>query len=155
MEKQNLSGTHPLMKTPQYWILKTEPETFSWQDLLTTGWTHWDGVRNYQARNNLKSMAVGDIALIYHSVSSKALVGLAHITQAAYPDPTDEKWVAVRVEPLKPLNHLLTLADMKADEQLSEIALIKQGRLSVVPLCKEAFQHILERTHTTLEAPPE
>jgi predicted RNA-binding protein with PUA-like domain len=142
----------------QYWILKSEPETFSFNDLLKNGWTHWDGVRNYQARNNLKAMQVGDIALFYHSISDKSLVGVCKITQTAYPDPTEEiakgatpKWVAVRVEPIGKLNQPVELQAIKEDPQLSEIALIKQSRLSVIPIKKSEFDYLLKLSQTPLQ----
>lgn len=136
----------------QYWILKSEPEAFSFQELLDKGWTHWDGVRNHQAKNNLKAMQVGDIALFYHSVSEKALVGISKITQTAYPDPTDEKWVAVRVEPVLKLTQPVTLEQIKADPKLTELKLVKQSRLSVVPITQKEFEHLLSLSKTVLQS---
>jgi predicted RNA-binding protein with PUA-like domain len=129
----------------QYWLMKSEPEAYSWQRLLTEGKTLWEGVRNYQARNNLKQMQVNDLALFYHSVSEKAVVGVCKITQTAYPDPTDEtgKWVVVDVIPVETLAVPVTLAAIKATEALAEIALVRQSRLSVVPLTQAEFDLIL------------
>lgn len=134
----------------QYWLMKTEPGTFSYDDLERDGWTHWDGVRNYQARNNLAAMRVGDLALLYHSVSEKAVIGIGKITQAAYPDPTDptEKWIAVRVEPVARLKQPVTLQQVKEEPALSDIPLIKQARLSVMPLPEAAFNLILKLGQT-------
>jgi predicted RNA-binding protein with PUA-like domain len=141
---RNLSTT---LTSPskQYWLMKSEPEAYSWQRLLTEGKTLWEGVRNYQARNNLKQMQVNDLALFYHSVSEKAVVGVCKITQTAYPDPTDEtgKWVVVDVIPVKTLAIPVTLAAIKATEALAEIALVRQSRLSVVPLTQAEFDLIL------------
>jgi len=129
----------------QYWLMKSEPEAYSWQRLLTEGKTLWEGVRNYQARNNLKQMQVNDLALFYHSVSEKAVVGVCKVTQTAYPDPTDEtgKWVVVDVVPVETLATPVTLAAIKATEALTEIALVRQSRLSVVPLTQAEFDLIL------------
>jgi predicted RNA-binding protein with PUA-like domain len=141
---RNLSTT---LTSPskQYWLMKSEPEAYSWQRLLTEGKTLWEGVRNYQARNNLKQMQVNDLALFYHSVSEKAVVGVCKITQTAYPDPTDEtgKWVVVDVIPVETLAVPVTLAAIKATEALAEIALVRQSRLSVVPLTQAEFDLIL------------
>ena len=125
--------------------MKSEPEAYSWQRLLTEGKTLWEGVRNYQARNNLKQMQVNDLALFYHSVSEKAVVGVCKVTQTAYPDPTDEtgKWVVVDVVPVQTLALPVTLAAIKATEALAEIALVRQSRLSVVPLTQAEFALIL------------
>jgi predicted RNA-binding protein with PUA-like domain len=129
----------------QYWLMKSEPEAYSWQRLLTEGKTLWEGVRNYQARNNLKQMQVNDLALFYHSVSEKAVVGVCKVSETAYPDPTDEtgKWVVVDVVPVETLAVPVTLAAIKATEALAEIALVRQSRLSVVPLTQAEFNLIL------------
>jgi predicted RNA-binding protein with PUA-like domain len=134
--------------------MKSEPETFSYSDLEREGWTHWDGVRNYQARNNLSAMNVGDFALIYHSVSDKQVVGIAQITKAAYPDPTDTtgKWVAVKVEPVQRLNTPVTLEQIKTTPRLAEMPLVKQARLSVMPISETDFHAILALGDTRLEA---
>lgn len=139
---------------PNYWLMKTEPETFSFEDLERDGWTHWDGVRNYQARNNLSAMNAGDLALIYHSVGPKCVVGLAKITQTAYPDPTDPtgKWVAVRVEPVQRLTEPVTLETIKNTPELAQTALIKQARLSVMPMTRQEFDCMLTLSKTPVKA---
>lgn len=137
---------------PNYWILKSEPEVFSYADLEKNGWTHWDGVRNFQARNNLQAMKVGDLALMYHSVSEKSVVGVTKIAKTAYPDPSDDtgKWSAVRVEPVKKFTKPVELAEIKADPKLSDIALVRQSRLSVVPITKAEFEHLLKLGQTKI-----
>lgn len=129
-----------------YWLVKSEPFKYSWDDLVEDGSTYWDGVRNYQARNNLRAMKIGDYALYYHSNEGKAVVGIAVVTRGAYPDPTtdDERWVVVDVEPVKPLKSPVTLAQIKADPKLAKIPLVTHSRLSVMPLEKAAFDRILE-----------
>jgi predicted RNA-binding protein with PUA-like domain len=130
----------------QYWLLKTEPETFSYDDLLREGQSHWDGVRNYAARNHLKAMAVGDLALIYYSGKDRAIVGVAKIAAAAYPDPTtdDPQWVAVGVQPDHLLKRHVSLDEIKQDPKLSEMVLLRISRLSVQPVTKTEFDHILK-----------
>lgn len=127
-----------------YWLLKTDPESYSWENLLQDKYTDWDGVRNYQARNNLKLMKIGDIALIYHSVDDKIVKGIAKITKEYFPDPKDNDWVAVGIEPIQSLNNPVSLATVKNTKELSEIALIKQSRLSVMPLTEIEYNKILE-----------
>ncbi|MFM7469754.1 MAG: EVE domain-containing protein [Vampirovibrionales bacterium] len=131
--------------TTQYWLLKSEPETYSYTHLLEEGEGTWDGVRNHQAKKNLQGMKQGDKALFYHSVSEKAIVGVVEITEEAHPDPTDEteKWVAVKVKPLYPLKNPVSLAHIKACPHLTEIPLIKQSRLSVMPLSETVFHQLL------------
>ncbi len=138
--------------TKRYWLLKTEPGAYSWQDLEREGSTLWDGVRNYQARNNLREMQVGDLALIYHSVGPRQVVGVARVTREAYPDPTteDARWVAVDIEPVVALRRPVDLAAIKADETLQEIALVRHSRLSVAPLERSEFERILELGETRL-----
>lgn len=131
----------------QYWLMKSEPGEYSFEDLMRDGKTVWDGVRNYQARNNLKAMKKGDQALIYHSVSEKALVGIAEVVREHYPDPTDnpkQDWVVVELAPVRPLKRRLTLAEIKATPDLAEMPLIKQSRLSVMPLDKKTFNRLLQ-----------
>lgn len=127
----------------QYWILKTEPETFSFDDLMKKSHEMWDGVRNYQARNNMKQMQLGDLCLIYHSGKEKGVVGLAKIVKTAYPDPTadSDQWVCVDVAPVKPLP-FFSLEQIKSHSGLSDIGLLKQSRLSVIPVSEKHF-HIL------------
>jgi len=129
-----------------YWLVKSEPFKYSWDDLVEDGSTYWDGVRNYQARNNLRAMKVGDYALYYHSNEGKAVVGVVKVIRSAYPDPTtdDERWVVVDVAPVKPLKTPVTLAQIKADPKLAKIPLVTHSRLSVMPLEKADFDRILE-----------
>ncbi len=136
----------------QHWLMKSEPNKYSWDDLVNDGWTYWDGVRNYQARNNLRDMKKGDLALYYHSNEGKEVVGVARITGEAYQDPTtdDDRWVVVDIEPVVPFKQPVTLAQVKADPELSEIGLIKYGRLSVVGLTKGEFQYVLKLGKTRI-----
>jgi predicted RNA-binding protein with PUA-like domain len=129
-----------------YWLLKTEPSTYSWADLVRDKRTFWDGVRNYQARNNLQAMGKGDRALLYHSVGPKEVVGIAEVVREAYPDPTteDQRWVVVDIKPAKALPSPVTLAAIKETPALGEIALIKQSRLSVLPLKAAEFNLIVK-----------
>lgn len=129
-----------------YWLVKSEPFKYSWEQLLKDGRTFWDGVRNYQARNNLKAMKESDLVLFYHSNKGLCVVGIAKILKEAYPDPTidDDRWVAVDIAPLKSLPVPVTLKEMKAQPELSEMGLIRQGRLSVVALKKKEFDFILK-----------
>lgn len=115
-----------------YWLLKSEPGSYGWNDLVRDGGTEWDGVRNPAAAGHLRRMAVGDEALIYHSGSDKAAVGVARIARAARPD--GEQWVSVRVEPVAPLHQPVTLAAMKANAALAGMAMLRQSRLSVSPV---------------------
>jgi len=132
--------------------VKSEPFKYSWADLVRDGSTYWDGVRNYQARNNLREMQVGDRALYYHSNEGKEVVGVARVTRTAYQDPTtdDDRWVVVDLEPLKALAEPVGLAQIKADAKLQTIPLVTHSRLSVMPLDKEAFDHILALGGTKL-----
>jgi len=116
------------------------------------GSTYWDGVRNYEARNNLAAMKKGDLALYYHSNEGKEVVGVARVTKESYPDPTtkDDRWVVVDVEPVVPFKRPVTLAEVKADPDLTEIALVRRGRLSVVPITTPEFRHILKLGKTAI-----
>jgi len=129
-----------------HWLVKSEPFKYSWDDLVKDGSTYWDGVRNYQARNNLRAMKVGDYAFYYHSNVGKEVVGIAKVTRSAYQDPTtdDDRWVVVDVVPVKPLKTPVTLAQIKADSKLQKIPLVTHSRLSVMPLEKPDFERILE-----------
>ncbi|GEO06409.1 ubiquinol-cytochrome c reductase [Adhaeribacter aerolatus] len=129
----------------QYWLVKSEPEAYSWADLVKDGNTAWTGVRNYQARNNLGQMKKDDLVLFYHSVSEKAVVGIARVAQEAYPDSTtdDARWVAVDLAPETSLKKEVTLDQIKKDSRLENISLLKQSRLSVMPLKPEEFDLIL------------
>ncbi len=133
-----------------HWLVKSEPFKYSWSDLVKDGSTYWDGVRNYQARNNLREMRVGDYALYYHSNEGKEVVGVAKVTRSAYPDPTtdDDRWVVVGVAPVKPLKVPVTLAQIKADSELQKIPLVTHSRLSVMPLEKSAFERIVKLGET-------
>ncbi|RYE28054.1 MAG: EVE domain-containing protein [Sphingobacteriaceae bacterium] len=128
-----------------YYLVKSEPHKYSWEKFLQEGRTHWDGVRNYQARNNLREMKAGDLVLFYHSNEGKCVVGIAKVVTAFYQDPTtdDPNWVVVDIEPVQTLEKPVTLQQIKADEQLQNISLIKQGRLSVMPLKAEEFDRII------------
>jgi predicted RNA-binding protein with PUA-like domain len=129
-----------------YWILKTEPETYSFQDLLKDKKTTWDGVRNYQARNNIRAMKEGDLAVIYESVGPKAAVGVAKIASEPYKEKkTTEDWSVVDIAPLKSFVNPVTLSDMKADKALKEMKLVRQSRLSVSPLTAEEFKTLVKR----------
>ncbi|MBX9808039.1 MAG: EVE domain-containing protein [Flavobacteriaceae bacterium] len=130
----------------KYWLVKSEPFKYSWQQFNIDGRTFWDGVRNYQARNNLKEMLEGDLVLFYHSNEGKCVVGIAKVAKSFYQDPTtdDTNWVVVDLVPFKTLNKPVTLAQIKAEESLKDISLIKQGRLSVMPLRVSDFDKILE-----------
>lgn len=125
----------------QYWILKTEPDTFSFDDLMKKSSEMWDGVRNYQARNYLKSMNLDDLCLIYHSGKEKGIVGLAKVVKTHYPDPTadSDQWVCVDIKGIKALP-FYSLESIKSNEQLKGIALLRQSRLSVIPLTTDEFQ---------------
>jgi predicted RNA-binding protein with PUA-like domain len=135
-----------------FWIVKQEPSQYSWEQFEKDGGTYWDGVRNYQARNNLNIMKKGDMVLFYHSVIGKEIVGIAKVTREAYPDPTtdDERWVVVDLKPIKPFKTPVTLENIKGHKELSEIALIKQSRLSVMPLTKKEFRFLLKLGKTTM-----
>ncbi|MBE8713258.1 EVE domain-containing protein [Sphingobacterium hungaricum] len=129
-----------------YFLVKSEPFKYSWEQFNKDGQTFWDGVRNYQARNNLKEMKKGDLVLFYHSNEGKEIVGVAKVVKEFYQDPTtdDTKWVVVDLKPVETLAKPVTLETIKADEFLQNIALVRQGRLSVMPLKKEEFDRILE-----------
>ena len=126
------------------WLMKSEPESYSWPDLVRDGGTEWDGVRNNAARLHLRAMKVGDEAFFYHSMSDKAVVGIMRVTREAQPDPKDANWVSVRVEPVKPLARPVTLAEIKAEPRLSKMELIRQSRLSVAPVRDEEWTMVLE-----------
>jgi predicted RNA-binding protein with PUA-like domain len=119
-----------------YWLMKSEPGAYSWDDLVRDGKTHWDGVRNYQASNNMKAMKRGDRAFFYHSVNEKQVVGIAEVVKEYYPDHTDKtgRFGMVDVKPVKPMAQPVTLAQIKAEPKLKDLALIRQSRLSVMPI---------------------
>ena len=130
----------------QYWIVKQEPTAYAWEQFLKDGRTAWTGVRNFQARNNLSAMQVGDKALYYHSVVGKEIVGVARVMRTAYPDPTatEGNWVCVDLAPLEALRSTVKLETLKAHPKLKEIALIRQSRLSVIPIEKVEFEMICD-----------
>ena len=123
-----------------YWLVKTEPGTYSWDDFVNEGRGVWDGVRNFQARNNMKAMKEGDLVLFYHSVTGKSIVGVARVTKEAYPDPTtnDRRWVVVE------------LSEIKADGELGDMVLARNSRLSVMPVEANEFRRVLALGETRL-----
>jgi len=127
-----------------YWLMKSEPESYGWADLVRDRATEWDGVRNNAARLHLKAMQPGDEAFLYHSMSDKAVVGIMRITRGAAPDPKDADWVSVRVEPVRPLPRPVTLAEIKAEPRLAKMELIRQSRLSVAPMRDDEWKLILK-----------
>jgi len=129
-----------------FWLLKSEPNTYSWSDLEKDRRTYWDGVRNYAARSNLKAMKKGDLAFFYHSVNDKEIVGIAEIVKEHYPDPTtdDDRWVVVDVVPNKKLNRPVSLSQIKSDDRLADMVLVNNSRLSVQPVTKKEFDIITE-----------
>ena len=128
-----------------YWLVKSEPNAYSWSDLVKEKKTSWTGVRNFTARNNLRSMRVGDEVLFYHSVTDKAVVGVAKVVRAAYPDPTAKEgdWSAVDLAPIKPLRDPVALDQIKARRRLKDISLVRQSRLYVHRLSAEEYREIL------------
>ncbi len=130
----------------RHWLVKSEPFKYSWEQFQKDKKTFWDGVRNYQARNNLREMQEGDLVMFYHSNEGKEIVGIAKVVKEFYQDPTtdDTNWVVVDLAPFKKLKSTVTLETIKADKQLQNIALVKQGRLSVMPLKVEEFDRIIE-----------
>ena len=135
-----------------FWLVKQEPTKYSWDEFVQDKETYWDGVRNYQARNNLKAMKKGDYAFFYHSVSDKKIMGIAKVAKEFYQDPTtpDERWVVVDLKPVKPLKNQVSLEQIKGEKSLQDIALIKQSRLSVLPLTQKEFKLILKMGGTNL-----
>lgn len=129
-----------------YWLVKSEPFKYSWEQFVKDKRTFWDGVRNYQARNNLQAMKKGDEVFFYHSNEGLQIVGMAKVVKEAYQDPTidDERWVAVDLQPVKALTHPVTLAQMKAEKRLKDMGLIRQGRLSVSPVSPDEWKVVLE-----------
>lgn len=129
-----------------HWLVKSEPFKYSWDKFNKDGRTFWDGVRNYQARNNLREMKEGDLVLFYHSNEGKEVVGIAKVVKESYQDPTttDPNWVVVDLAPVEALKKPVTLEQIKKDSRLQNISLVKQGRLSVMGLKAEEFDRILE-----------
>ncbi len=130
----------------EYWLIKTEPSTYSWDDLIRDKSTYWDGVRNFQARNNLKKMKEGDLCLYYHSVNEKSVIGVSRVIKEYYPDHTvdDDRWIMVDIVPEFALKKPVTLAEIKTDDRLSEMVLVRNSRLSVQPVKKEEFDIVVE-----------
>jgi predicted RNA-binding protein with PUA-like domain len=126
------------------WLMKSEPESYSWADLVRDGGTEWDGVRNNAARLHLRAMKPDDEAFLYHSMSDKAVVGIMRIASDPHPDAKDENWVAVRVEPVRALERPVTLTEIKAEPGLAEMELLRQSRLSVAPVRDAEWNKVLE-----------
>jgi predicted RNA-binding protein with PUA-like domain len=146
--KKSVTKKPPPKKTAAssgLWMVKQEPEKYSWDDFVRDGRTDWTGVRNFQARNNLKQMKVGDRVLFYHSSTGKCVVGIAEVAKAAYADPSadDPQWVAVDLKPFKPLKESVPLAAIRYNSKLANLPLIRQSQLSVMPLKKEEFETIV------------
>ncbi len=133
-----------------YWLVKSEPESYSWATFVKEGGTAWTGVRNFQARNNLRAMKPGDGVLFYHSGEGKEIVGLGKVAKAAYADPTAKEgdWSAVDLAPVKPVAKAVSLSTMKADKSLKDMLLIRNSRISVSPVTKEQFERIMSLTET-------
>jgi predicted RNA-binding protein with PUA-like domain len=129
-----------------YWIVKSEPDAYSWSDLVKDGRTAWTGVRNFTARNNLRAMKKGDLVFFYHSVTDKQIVGVARVEKTAYPDPTAREgdWSAVDVAPVRPLKTPVSLVTIKSDKTLKSMLLVRQSRLSVSPVSDEHYERIVE-----------
>ena len=136
-----------------YWLVKQEPEAYAWSTFVKDGRTAWTGVRNFQARNNLRAMKKGDLVCFYHSVSEKQVVGIARVAREAYLDPTAEEgdWSSVDLAPVQPLKRPVTLEQIKADKVLKTIPLVKQSRLSVTPLSETEFKQMLKLGETQLK----
>ena len=137
-----------------YWLMKSEPSTWSWDDQIAKGETgeDWDGVRNHQASNNMKAMEIGDLAFFYHSVNEKQIVGIVEVTELYHPDPTDAsgRFGMVTVKAVKPMTKPVTLADIKADQRLAEMALVRQSRLSVTPVSADQWAMLMDMGDTSL-----
>jgi predicted RNA-binding protein with PUA-like domain len=130
----------------KHWLVKQEPTAYSWQDFERDGSTAWTGVRNFQARNNLSAMKTGDRVLFYHSVVGKEIVGEATVSKEAFPDPTanEGSWISVELQPLRPFPRPVSLEQIKADPSLENIALIKQSRLSVMPISPAEYRRLIK-----------
>lgn len=132
----------------RYWLIKSEPEAYSWEDLVRDGETLWDGVRNHRAAGNLRAMQKGEQAFFYHSVTGKEIVGVAEISEPGLTDPKDPNWAAVKVRPVRPLDRPVTLAEIKADEALEGIELVRLSRLSVAEIRPAEWDRILDLSKT-------
>ena len=137
-----------------YWLMKSEPSTWSWDDQLAKGddGEGWDGVRNHQASNNMKAMEIGDLAFFYHSVNEKQIVGIVEVCETYHPDPTDAsgRFGMVTVKAVAGMNRPVTLAEIKADERLADMALVRQSRLSVTSVSADQWAMVMEMGETTL-----
>ena len=135
---------------PKYWLIKSEPEAYGWDDLVREGEGTWDGVRNHRAKNNLAAMKSGDRCFFYHSVTGKEIIGIAEVTLAGIPDPTDPTgtWAAVKVKPVEKLPRPVTLAEIKAEPGLAEIELVRLSRLSVAEIRPQEWRKILSMAKT-------
>ena len=136
----------------RYWLVKSEPNKYSWQAFAREKKTVWDGVRNFEARNNLRAMKQGDLVLFYHSNEGKEIVGVAKVSREAYPDPTaaGEDWSVVELVPVKALTRAVTLAEIKSDAQFKDMALVRRSRISVVPVTPAELKHVLALAQTKL-----
>ena len=136
----------------RFWLVKQEPSKYNWEQLVRDKETYWDGVRNYQARNNLQKMKRGDLVLFYHSVVGKEVKGICKVTKEFYPDPTsdDPRWCVVDLRPVQTMRSPVTLDDIKSHPELEDIALIRQSRLSVMPLSKKELKIILKLGNTSV-----
>ena len=135
-----------------FWLVKQEPDAYSWSSFVKDGQSEWDGVRNYQARNNLRAMSKGDLVLYYHSVKGKEVVGIAEVIREAYPDPSAKEgdWSAVDLKPVKALAEKVTLETIKADKQFEDFLLLRNSRLSVMPVSAAHFRRILKLGKTSV-----
>jgi len=146
VQLSNTRGTISYSRVKKFWLVKQEPSSYSWSDFIADGETKWTGVRNYAARNNLRRMRVGDEVLFYHSGDEKAVVGVAKVTRTAYPDPTapeEEDWSTADLAPIRPLRRPVTLRQIKDQPRLKKIQLVRQSRLSVMPLNAQEFRAIV------------
>lgn len=138
----------------KYWLMKSEPSTWSWEDQVARGdrGEGWDGVRNHQASNNMKAMQIGDLAFFYHSVNEKQIVGIVEVIALYHPDPTDAsgRFGMVTVKAVKPMRRPVTLAEIKADARLADMALVRQARLSVVPVSADQWAALMAMGETAL-----
>jgi len=141
-----------MVNKKSFWLVKQEPSKYSWETFLKDRKTYWDGVRNYQARNNLQAMKRGDLVFFYHSITGKKIVGIAQVTCEAYQDPTidDPRWVVVDLKPIKTLVQSVSLEQIKINRYLKETALVKQSRLSVMPITLKESQAILKLAKTSI-----
>ena len=140
----------------QYWLVKQEPESYSWATFVNEGRTAWTGVRNFQARNNLRAMKQGDLVFFYHSVSDKQVMGYGRVGREAYPDPTaaEGDWCCVDLVPVRALKKPVSLEAIKADPVLKSMPLVKQSRLSVTPLTREQFDQVLQLSGEPVKQAP-